>query len=434
MRNRHESFRFLHGRLLPLAFFGMAAACFWLLSFEALAADVKYLHTTVSRAGEAFLVGRGAFAITGPPHRWYSVYFDVRQDAAPVRDPAAPDKDRHLLIYWGDIFTPENIETARYTDCRIGIPLEDLARLKILSKGKRTTLWVVCGIWDTEKKEFLGSGWGVRSPLIVTTDGAGNIVKTEVFNTEPLTPKKSQPAAEIQVKECLLPLKHLKMKPGAGLYRAVGIKQEPYNILVKDGMQAELETLDRGFFFEAIDSAEKARELVEIGYPGAVVIETPAQYAASVQALKGKGWLPGKHLKNEKPPSYGVGVKPEPELGYRVSALMIDSVNYYGLGLRSLFYREFAVAPDGRLGMDKEIELVQSPQSQAGAAPGWSQPVPLEPKPYNDLLRALLTPEGSRVIPKVAVTEKKTSIKCAEGEKPEWYLGDYKDWPKHADE
>jgi len=89
---------------------------------------------------------------------------------------------------------------------------------------------------------------------------------------------------------------------------------------------------------------------------------------------------------------------------------------------------------DGRLGLDMEIEYIRSPESETGARPGWSQPLPMDSKPYNELLRSVLTSEGSRIIPKVIVTGKKASIKCAEGEKSEWYQSEYKDWPKHADE
>ncbi len=224
------------------------------------------------------------------------------------------------------------------------------------------------------------------------------------------------------------------MRPGVKPYRAIGGKHEPFNILVRGDRQAELGTLDRSFFFEPIDSLEKARELVELGYPGAVVIETSAQYALIVKALRAKGWLPDKQIKLEKPSSYGVTVRIEPELGYRVTSLMIDHTNLYDLGSRNVMYREFAVASDGRMGMDKEVECILAPESETGAPPGWAQPLPMDPKPYNDFLRMLLTAEGSRSIPKVVVADRKAAIKCAEGEEPEWYVNDYEDWPENADE
>jgi len=434
MRIWHEFCCLGPSRLLSAAFIGLVIACSGFPFSEAIAADVNYLQTRVTKASEDLLIGHGAFEISGLPHRWYSVYFDVRLDPNPVRNPTGEKKDKHLLKHWGDIFTPENIETARYADCRVGIPSTELANITNLPKEKRILLWVVCDIWDAEKKGFLGTGWGVRSPLIVKTDAAGNIIQTETFNTETMNPRKNHSSETIHVKKCNLALKHLKMKPGVKLYRAIGGKHEPYNILVKDERQTELGTLNRGFFFEPIDSAQKAAELVEIGYPGAVVIENRLQYNRIVQTVKSKGWQPGKHLKTEEPPGYGVSVRVEPELGYRVSALMIDRVNYYDLGLRSLIYREFAVSLDGRIGIEKEITHVLSPESETGARPGWTQPLPINPKPYNDLLRSVLTPDGSRVIPKVIVTGEKASIKCAEGEKSEWFLIDYKNWPKHGDE
>jgi len=401
------------------------------LPAENVSPHVRNLDTEVTWPGQEYILLRGAFEITGPTHRWYGVYFQLRLDAA---TPLKEKGKEGFVKLWNNIFTPENVETARYTDCRLDIPVNQIASATGLPRGKRTVLWAVCDVWDTESKKYIGSGWDVRAPLIVTTDEAGKIVKIETFNTSQFSPKKNHYSATINVKECQLHLRHLNLKPGARLYRAVKLRHETHDLLVMGDRQAELTSKNRGFFFKPIDSPEKAAELVEIGYPGAVIIKSAEQYQAIVKALKAKGWLPGEHIKVEKPPSYGVTVTAEPQLGYRVKVLMIHHINYYDLGLRQPMYREFAVASDGRIGIVTEILCIEAPQTPYGAPPGWAQPLPLGPKEYNKALRSVLTAEGSRTIPPVTVTNRKTAIKCAQGEDPGWYLNEYEDWPEHANQ
>lgn len=65
-----------------------------------------------------------------------------------------------------------------------------------------------------------------------------------------------------------------------------------YDVLVVGDQQADLTGDSRGFFFEPPDTVEKAQELVEIGYPGAVVLETAGQYLNYQLSLVGRG-IPG---------------------------------------------------------------------------------------------------------------------------------------------
>jgi len=380
-------------------------------------------------SGKDYAVVRGAFEITGPPHRWYGVYFQLRLDAA---TPLNLKGKTGFVRFWNNIFTPENVAIARYTDCRVGIPVNEIASATNLPGGKRTVLWAVCDIWDDAAKTYIGSGWDVRSPLIVTTNEAGEVLNIETFNTAQFDPKRNHYSATISAKQCGFPLKYLKLKPGATVYRAVGQRHEMYDILLMGDRQAEFTSVDRGFFFEPIDSAEKAGELIEIGYPGAVVIKTDDQYRAIVEALKRKGWQPGKHINVEEPPSFGVTVTAEPQLGYRVRALMIDHMDYYDLGLRNVMYREFAVASDGRIGIVRETNCIMAPETPYGAPPGWTQPLPLGPKGYNETLASVLTADGSEPIPRVTVTDTRATIKCAADAQADWFVNDYQDWPEHA--
>ncbi len=427
MRNGHWSLR-----LTPLLVI-IFLICPALSSGEGSYPDVTYLNTEVTSTGEEYVVVRSAFEITGPPNKWYTVYFQLRLDA----DTSVKVKDEKgetaFLRSWGSIFTPENVQTARYTDCRIGLPTKQFASATNIPKGKRTVLWAICDVWDDDGKKYIGSGWDVRTPLIVTTNGSGKITKMETFNTQAFNPKKNNPfGGEIKGRGCELSLKHLKLKPGVTLCRVLGGKFEIFDVLVMGDRQADITTTDRGFFFEPIDSPQMAAELVKVGYPGAVIIKTAEQYQAIAKGLKAKGWRAEEHMKASAPPSYGLTVKGEPDLGYRISALMIDYTLTYDLGLRNIMYREFAVTPGGRIGITTETTWVRAPQSETGAPPGWTQPLPLDPRNYNEVLQPVLTAEGSESIPKVLLTEREAAVPCPAGEDVQSYSRDTENWPDYA--
>jgi len=427
MQNGHRN------RWLTLLLLTMVVVCPALKSAEGYDPDVKYLNTELTATGDEFVVVRGAFEITGPPNKWYTVYFQLRLDADTSVKVKDEKGERAFLQSWGSIFTPENVQTARYTDCRVGFPTKQIASATNLPKGKRTILWAVCDVWDDEGKKYLGFGWDVRTPLIVTTNTSGKITKMETFNTQAFNPKKSNPfGGDVKGRECELSLKHLKLKPEVRLCRVLGGKLEVSDILVMGDTQANIASTDRGLFFEAVDSPQKAAELVKVGYPGAVIIKTEEQYQAIVKALKLKGWKPEEHMKVGDPPSYGLIVKGEPDLGYRVSMLMLDYEITYGLGLRSLMYREFAVTPEGRIAIATETTWVRAPQSETGAPPGWMQPLPMDPRNYNEVVQPLLTEAGSENVPRVIVTDRKTALRCAGDEDPQWYSQDDERWPDYA--
>jgi len=382
-----------------------------------------------------YLLVRGAFEIVGNPQEWHGVYFQIRLDAnTPLKE-----KDREGFVrFWNNIFTPENVDSARYTDCRTAFQLKDIEAATNLPKGKRTILWIVCDLWDDQNKQYIGSGWGARAPVIVTTDATGKITKVDLFRTSPFSVKKNHQTEKVNMKECELSLKHLKLKPGVKLHREITLRLESQDVLMLGDYQADLRGESRGYFFEPIDSAQKAAELVEIGFPRGVIIETPEQYGLIKKALKAKGWVEtptrGKEqdIPVEDPPSYGLKVTEEPGLGYRVTALMIDYLDYYSLGLRHILYREFAVSSDGRIGMGTETICIEAPQTPYGAPPGWTQRSPIDPEEYTKVLRLVLSPEGSRDIPAVIVTDHREAVPCAEDQEANWFEDDYDRWPEHA--
>lgn len=145
------------------------------------AVDVKYLETEAWRH-EDTLVVRGAFEISGPAHRWYGVYFQLRlSDDVALKAPG----ENGFAKKWSDLFTPESPAPARWTDCRIGFPLSEIEKAENLPRGARTELWAVCDLWSQETEQYVGSGWPVAAKFFVTTDAAGKITAVEFPDAGP---------------------------------------------------------------------------------------------------------------------------------------------------------------------------------------------------------------------------------------------------------
>jgi len=392
---------------------------------------VIYFTTEVSVEKKDAVLVRGAFDIAGGAERWYQVYFQLRLGA---ETPLKTKEGRDFVIRWGDVFTPAHPDPARYTDCRIDIAVKDIEASPNLPKGKRTTLWAMCDVWDTEDKKYLGAGWPTRAPLFVTTDKAGKIVKLESLNLFPfmlarnlLNPEKGS----IHVAECKLKVKHLIPKPGVMIYRAVGLNKVISDKLFTDDVQAPVDSTSRGYFFDIINRPEKARELVELAFPNSAVINTPNQYEAIKNALRKRGWK-DEHIPVPRPESFGVTVTEEPGMGYRVAALLVYYNRYQAGGYSDVLYCEYAVGEDGRLG-EKRTVCIRGAQHEAARPPGWQQPVPATPAEYGEAIWSALIPGEWEVMPiRVAVTDTVATIPCAEGEPPEIYLQDVKAWPKEA--
>lgn len=397
--------------------------------------EVRYIDTEAWRLTEdqSRVIVRGAFEIIGQPQRWYHVYFQLRRDA----ETAFKDKDgKDFVRRWGEIFTPENVNMARYTDCRIGLPVAEIGSSPDLLWGKRMTLWAVCDVWDVEAKKYLGGGWPVRTPVLVTTDGVGNVQNVEFFYTPPFATylKRNHASETIAAKECALDLEHLTLKKGTGVARAVGQKHEVYDVLfsLTDGVQTEVRLSERGYFFGTINAPDQARELAQLAYPKSVIINTPNQYRAIVAALKNIGWT-DQHIPVAEPKSYGVTVQEEPDLGYRVTMLLMD-YNRYLAGFQDVLLCEFCIAHDGRMDAEETV-CIKGPESETSRPPGWTQPLPAGTAKYTDTIKAALLATETETIPNyVIVKDKKTRIPCRTDREPGGYLEKVEDWPASANE
>jgi hypothetical protein len=358
----------------------LAAAALTLLWAGPARADalpwIRYLDTDIASIDKDMVVVRGAFEITSRPHCWYTVSFQLQLDEV---TPLRKADGRPLWVEWAHLFTPDNLDSpglhqqTRWTDCRAGFYLKDIAAAANLPRGQRTIVWAVGYLYDQTEKKFQDSGWYVRTPLILTTDEAGGITRTETFHTVPADVGTRGNARLIPVREMKLGLRDLRLKPGTKLYQGVEQRGRIHEMAVLEKGAADLRGIHRGYFFNPIDSPEKAQELITIAYPDGVVVQSAAQYQQIVAALKAiKGWDALQFLPVERPAAYGMKVAEVPGLGYRVTALMIDRERREGQSAhyRNVTLREWNVSADGRLSL-KETVCIRCPVWHTGYPAMW---------------------------------------------------------------
>lgn len=243
----------------------------------------------------------------------------------------------------------------------------------------------------------------------------------------PLDPKQNHPSEKVSAKRSTLALHHLRLKPGARLVRTYGIRKQANDVLLLGDRQAALQSAHRGYFFEAVSTAEAACELFLLAYPGAVVVRDEAALARVRQAVEAKGWTK-ETMPVPSPAWFGIAADARPGGGFRVRALLIRHSAYGDLGLREVVAVDGVVMPDGRVGA-RETVCVKAPESPHGVPPTWKQPLPLGPADYNRVLRAA-TAGASEVADPVTVTEERLSVPCPAEVPARWFQNDYERWPQ----
>ena len=347
------------------------------------AAEARCLELRAVRHDAHTLSVRAALEIAGPPHRWYDVVFGLCLDrSVPFRRRGGQPFD----VDWGQLFTPANIANPRWTDCRVGLRLDELTEAGELPAGKRTIVWAVCRLFSYAEKRFLCDGWDARTPLILTTDAAGRIERVEFFHTEPFVTAADHPTARIKALAGRFRLEHLRCREGVEVDRAVRRSGEVCDIIRLGGRQADLRGGARGWFFGPIGSADQAGELIRLGYPGAVIIEQRQQFGRIVSALKAIGWK-ADHMPLPEPDCVGLTIAPEAPLGYRAAALMVDCAGSPPL-LGSVVLRRFTVGQDGRIGVE-EHTCIRGPAVRVRSAAAGGQ-LPAGAKEYDAAVRAAL--------------------------------------------
>jgi len=148
---------------------------FCLFATAGYAQRVRFIETDATSQKRAIGI-RAAFAITGPPHHWYTVYFHLAFSRTKYLK-----KGKHLMVHkWGSIFTPDNIATARWTDIRDSFGYKELAKASNLPRGVRSRVYAVFNVWDNHARKYVGNGWTKRRELFITTDRAGQVTKVEI--------------------------------------------------------------------------------------------------------------------------------------------------------------------------------------------------------------------------------------------------------------
>ncbi|MBI5723470.1 MAG: hypothetical protein HZA50_05890 [Planctomycetes bacterium] len=384
----------------------------------------RHFKTEIVSASAEGIVVRGAFEITGPAHRWYEVRFQVLLSA----DKTLEFSDgRPMVLSWGNVFTPRNIASPQWTDCQFKVPAAYLNASTNLPKSARTVLFVTCELWDFAAQKYLGAGWNARAAAIVTTDAAGKVVKIDQFNTDQTVLLPSHPTESMEVRECRLDLKNLKLKPDAAAYRAVGVDAVAYDLLLSGELRCDIRGNSRGYFFQPADTAEKAGELAAMGYGGAVVIKTAEQFKSIVGALKAIGYRPGVEILQENPPALGFETLAEPQLGWRIKMLTIDKTPAGGFG--NIVYRELCIGLDSTIGV-RAMVCVKA--RDEGSAERLTPAAATTMTNYTTAILIALTQTGSQSLPQpVAVTNTKRTIACQAAASSKLFLK-VADWPAWA--
>jgi len=120
------------------------------------------------------MVIRGKFNITGRPHKWQYVYFELL-DANGRQLQYADGKG--VQKKWGSVFTPDNSGTVLYNDTRVAFELDDLRNISGLPRGTTTTVYVRMILWDPIAKQDLARGDSFKVAVQLTTDAYGNVVR-----------------------------------------------------------------------------------------------------------------------------------------------------------------------------------------------------------------------------------------------------------------
>jgi len=358
----------------------------------------------------------GAFSLRGPTQRWYTVAYGL---FTPAGEPVADAQGKPVRFGSVLLFPPENVCPATYPPLQSEALLKDLPPCPGLPKEQRAVLKVAPVALPQETADAPPS-LNAALPLVVTTDAAGVITRAAAFPVEPVKPAPLSAGEKMNARILEPRFKALRLKPGAQLFRALGLKHDLREYVLVEGRLAELRGPSRAFAFDLSGpgGAERAAELVMLSHPGAVILQTREQYQALLKALRDKGWPPGLEAPLDNPPGLGLSVEPEPSLGWRVRVLWAVCDRYYGRFLGSVFFHEFCVSEKGEIGFGQSVVCI---------------PAPAMDKDYTNLATEVLAKAGAQTVPDfVALTDKKASFPCPEGSSASYYLNDFAQWPEYA--
>jgi len=374
-------------------------------------AKVEYIGCEVVSADKESVVIRAKFCVTGALDAPVAPIFNL--SLALPADGNAPlyRKDgKPVMVEGQKASAPERSEKAVRHEVQGTIKTADLEAAG-LPKDKRVILWAACCAYDTQAGKYLhGNWWGVRAPLIVTTDNEGKVAKFQTFPVEAMLVSPNEEKETVPAREYALQTKHLKLKEGAKLYRVFRYKSDDVHfdeLLLDAKSNTYLYGTGRGYFFERIDSPEKAVELALLACSGGRIIKTQEQFKAVADGITDKKVID----EIKKPEFHGVSVSEEPGLGYCVRALVIRPERSLNL-LGDIDQVEWNIGSDGRIG-EKHVTCIISPESMGSLPPGdaATQVRNERRQAYDKLLKQVLKKDGVDTIGEFFIlTGKKTSV------------------------
>lgn len=357
---------------------------------------VTYLDNEVTKMERDYIVIRSAVELDAPPGRWYALDVEFRLSRA---QPLILPSGKLLVKRWNNLFTPHGPRPARWLDCRLDVDFSDLQAAENFPKGKTFVLWAMGLIYNWEERSYVGSGWDVRAPLLLTTDSNGTVISCKAPRLLPMDLLRLNPAWKqtLRTRKLRLDVEHLKPLPETRAVMVARTAGPGVPVLAADDVQA-WQPQGYGAFFGPIDTPEKARELLELQMPGHLVIQTRQQYQAILDTLKALGWARDRDLLAE-PPTIGETITEIEGLGYRISQLSIDPLSTPdGPAWGDVVYRDIYVTEDGRVGFDPVL-CVQAPQRPPENATDWQQPAPSDTETYTRAIDGVLGEDGYRILP-----------------------------------
>jgi hypothetical protein len=357
-----------------------------------------YLDNEITKNEQDYFVLRTAVELDAPPGRWFALDVEFRLSRA---EPLVLPSGKVLVKRWNNLFTPHDPRPTRWLDCRLDVDFDELETAENFPKGKSFVLWAMGLVYNWEQRSYVGSGWDVRAPLLLTTDSNGTVIRCKTPRLLPLDLLELNPAwkQSISARKARLDLSHLQLREG-GLAALVAREDgSSIPVLAAEETQA-WQPQGYGGFFQPIDSPAKARELLELQMPGHVIIQSRGQYQAILEAIKAVGWAQERDILAE-PPAIGETVTEIEGLGYRVSQLSIDPLpQARNDALGDIVYRDIYVTYDGRVGF-APVRCVRGPQLPPPDEKdtNWQQPAPSDPETYTQAIRGVLRNNEFRTLP-----------------------------------
>jgi hypothetical protein len=353
---------------------------------------VKYLPIRLTGPADASLMFQAGIELRDRPHTWFRVVFAICQDRNRPLNVAGKD-----LWVWGHLFSPAG--PAKWTDIRFGFSREHLAQLN-LPRGKTHLVWAVCKLQDAANETDLGDPWTAALPIRLTFDKLGRLEGLDVLQLDRAAAPKGHPTVRIPAAGAALAESPLQLADGVRLYRATDPGGHRHALLRSGEDVCPLDHPARGRFFARIESEAQARRLVQLGYPGSVLIGSPEQLAALARAA------------GAKPPAQmqtGCRCKPLEPMGFEVTMLL--ALANADRQLDRLVRVRTIVAHDGRMGTRVE-DVIPAPADGADSA--------ARDRAFR---AALLQGQHLRLRPSLKPTGTQTRIPCP----PHRHKGDWLD-------